>query len=288
MKKVFISLFVILSLVIISCPEDEIDDTVEHTVTFKDGDTVIKTIKVIDGSSIPVNEFPNNLTKDGYDFGGWSLADGSKEKIPENHQFTANTTVYAIWNAESLYTPQFWWGNYIPETAINATDIGVSILDINELVANRANSRGRFELDWNWEAMDDIDWDEWGDIYGDADNIIFNSNGTKSIFAGGSLKPNNKLSQYAIAGAARWQEARFSSDAIIPGDKLLPINYPDERGYIYFISQYEPIVQNAGGTNVSTTWVKHPVTIDDLPYFVWRIGNAMTTTGGITFRFQFP
>jgi len=133
---------VILSLVFISCPEDEIDDTSEHTVTFKDGYTVIIAVQV--APDTPFSSVPKpspNPTRSGYTFKGWSSTNNDNGNVENNSAFTGNitsdTTVYAIWGD---YTPQFWWGNYIPATANNA-GLMTSNFDIEELVRERANAR---------------------------------------------------------------------------------------------------------------------------------------------------
>ena len=64
-------------------------DILKHAVTFKDGDNVIKTVMVEDGSSVDVADMPLNLTKTNYIFNGWVYTDNNN-LIP----FTSETEVY--------------------------------------------------------------------------------------------------------------------------------------------------------------------------------------------------
>ncbi|MCL2805791.1 MAG: InlB B-repeat-containing protein, partial [Treponema sp.] len=48
-----------------------------------------------------------------YNFSHWSLTEGGTA-IANNYPINNHLTVHAVYSTQQLYTPQFWWGNYIP------------------------------------------------------------------------------------------------------------------------------------------------------------------------------
>lgn len=63
------------------------------------GGTAVDAIKVPSGSTWgDVKEQVGTTTRDEYDFAHWSLTDGGVV-VPDEHEFTAATTIYAVWTA---------------------------------------------------------------------------------------------------------------------------------------------------------------------------------------------
>ncbi len=85
-------------------PDDPIvpDDPLptKHTVTFKNGDQVHSIVPVDHNASIPALNMPNNPTREGYTFRGWSTKpnanDASDANFSSNTPVTSDTTVYAV------------------------------------------------------------------------------------------------------------------------------------------------------------------------------------------------
>ncbi|QQE46351.1 Internalin-A precursor [Peptoniphilus harei] len=75
--------------------------TKKYTVTFKDGDTNIKTLKVDENKNVAESGKPENPTKDGYTFKGWY--DGNTE-FDFNTAITADKTLTAKWEEKVKVT----------------------------------------------------------------------------------------------------------------------------------------------------------------------------------------
>ena len=70
-------------------------EAAEHTVTFKNGDEVLKTVKVKSGEKLASSDVPADPTKDGAAFEGWETADGKKLDLTK--PVTEDITVSAVW-----------------------------------------------------------------------------------------------------------------------------------------------------------------------------------------------
>ena len=71
-------------------PEPENEEI--HTITFKDGDDIVKIITGPMGTYISVP----NVEKEGYEFLGWSL-DGKKVTMPVDGIYDSDITYIAVW-----------------------------------------------------------------------------------------------------------------------------------------------------------------------------------------------
>ena len=72
--------------------DEEIPDDKEHTITFKDGEEIVRSITGKMGTYVSVPY----VEKEGYDFLGWSL-DGKKVTMPVDGIYDSDITYIALW-----------------------------------------------------------------------------------------------------------------------------------------------------------------------------------------------
>ena len=112
-RKVFIAfaaavmILVLTAALFVAC-----DQTKTYTVTFKDGETVVKTASVKDGATIADADLPADPTKDGAVFEGWFDGDKAFDKTAA---ITGDVTYTAKWT--SLFTVTFKDGDTVIATA---------------------------------------------------------------------------------------------------------------------------------------------------------------------------
>lgn len=112
-RKVFIAfaaavmILVLTAALFVAC-----DQTKTYTVTFKDGDTVVKTVSVKDGATIADADLPADPAKDGAVFEGWFEGDKAFDKTAA---ITSDATYLAKWT--SLFTVTFKNGDTVIATA---------------------------------------------------------------------------------------------------------------------------------------------------------------------------
>lgn len=112
-RKVFIAfaaavmILVLTAALFVAC-----DQTKTYTVTFKDGDTVVKTVSVKDGATIADADLPADPAKDGAVFEGWFDGDKAFDKTAA---ITSDATYLAKWT--SLFTVTFKNGDTVIATA---------------------------------------------------------------------------------------------------------------------------------------------------------------------------
>lgn len=112
-RKVFIAfaaavmILVLTAALFVAC-----DQTKTYTVTFKDGDTVVKTVSVKDGATIADADLPADPAKDGAVFEGWFDGDKAFDKTAA---ITSDATYLAKWTG--LVTVTFKNGDEIIATA---------------------------------------------------------------------------------------------------------------------------------------------------------------------------
>ena len=112
-RKVFIAfaaavmILVLTAALFVAC-----DQTKTYTVTFKDGDTVVKTVSVKDGATIADADLPADPAKDGAVFEGWFDGDKAFDKTAA---ITSDVTYSAKWT--KLHTVKFVDGNETIKTA---------------------------------------------------------------------------------------------------------------------------------------------------------------------------
>lgn len=127
-RKVFIAfaaavmILVLTAALFVAC-----DQTKTYTVTFKDGDTVVKTVSVKDGATIADADLPADPTKDGAVFEGWFDGDKAFDKTAA---ITSDATYLAKWTG--LVTVTFKNGDEIIKTATVKAGEKIAASDIPE------------------------------------------------------------------------------------------------------------------------------------------------------------
>lgn len=134
-RKVFIAfaaavmILVLTAALFVAC-----DQTKTYTVTFKDGETVVKTVSVKDGATIADADLPADPTKDSAVFEGWFDGDKAFDKTAA---ITGDVTYTAKWT--SLFTVTFKDGDTVIATAtvkdgekIAASDIPANPADTQD------------------------------------------------------------------------------------------------------------------------------------------------------------
>ena len=114
----------------------------KHTVTFKDGNTIIKTVTLEENKTV---EKPKNPTKSGYKFVKWQL-EGKDYNF--STRVTKNITLKAVWEKIVTYTVKF-------DTA-GGSSISSKTVEENKTVAKPTNptKSGYVFVKWQLEGKD--------------------------------------------------------------------------------------------------------------------------------------
>jgi len=191
-------------------------------------------------------------TKNNCNFNGWY----SDSALMQSYTFgtvNSNLNLYAKWQQITL---QFYWGNFIPSTIVQATDLAASpVFNIDELVANVNNARKRVSLTsgapvpTHTNAIihqgDDADNSKW-DVYNNA-GVLQQTGTTKSMTD------------------VRWEEIKSSEE--IDGDKSnVTIS---GIGYLYLVSPKKLKEINNAGVNAISNFNEISIKIDDMDYFLY-------------------
>lgn len=150
-RKVFIAfaaavmILVLTAALFVAC-----DQTKTYTVTFKDGETVVKTASVKDGATIADADLPADPTKDGAVFEGWFDDDKAFDKTAA---VTGDVTYTAKWT--SLFTVTFKDGDTVIATATVKDGEKIADADIPADLADTQDSA--FEGWFNGDSAFDKD-----------------------------------------------------------------------------------------------------------------------------------
>lgn len=150
-RKVFIAfaaavmILVLTAALFVAC-----DQTKTYTVTFKDGETVVKTASVKDGATIADADLPADPTKDGAVFEGWFDGDKAFDKTAA---ITGDVTYTAKWT--SLFTVTFKDGDTVIATATVKDGEKIADADIPANLADTQDSA--FEGWFNGDSAFDKD-----------------------------------------------------------------------------------------------------------------------------------
>lgn len=150
-RKVFIAfaaavmILVLTAALFVAC-----DQTKTYTVTFKDGETVVKTASVKDGATIADADLPADPTKDGAVFEGWFDGDKAFDKTAA---ITGDVTYTAKWT--SLFTVTFKDGDAVIATATVKDGEKIADADIPADLADTQDSA--FEGWFNGDSAFDKD-----------------------------------------------------------------------------------------------------------------------------------
>lgn len=150
-RKVFIAfaaavmILVLTAALFVAC-----DQTKTYTVTFNDGETVVKTASVKDGATIADADLPADPTKDGAVFEGWFDGDKAFDKTAA---ITGDVTYTAKWT--SLFTVTFKDGDTVIATATVKDGEKIADADIPADLADTQDSA--FEGWFNGDSAFDKD-----------------------------------------------------------------------------------------------------------------------------------
>lgn len=150
-RKVFIAfaaavmILVLTAALFVAC-----DQTKTYTVTFKDGETVVKTASVKDGATIADADLPADPTKDSAVFEGWFDGDKAFDKTAA---ITGDVTYTAKWT--SLFTVTFKDGDTVIATATVKDGEKIADADIPADLADTQDSA--FEGWFNGDSAFDKD-----------------------------------------------------------------------------------------------------------------------------------
>lgn len=150
-RKVFIAfaaavmILVLTAALFVAC-----DQTKTYTVTFKDGETVVKTVSVKDGATIADADLPADPTKDSAVFEGWFDGDKAFDKTAA---ITGDVTYTAKWT--SLFTVTFKDGDTVIATATVKDGEKIADADIPADLADTQDSA--FEGWFNGDSAFDKD-----------------------------------------------------------------------------------------------------------------------------------
>lgn len=150
-RKVFIAfaaavmILVLTAALFVAC-----DQTKTYTVTFKDGETVVKTASVKDGATIADADLPADPTKDSAVFEGWFDGDKAFDKTAA---ITGDVTYTAKWT--SLFTVTFKDGDTVIATATVKDGEKIAVSDIPANLADTQDAA--FEGWFNGDSAFDKD-----------------------------------------------------------------------------------------------------------------------------------
>ena len=151
-RKVFIAfaaavmILVLTAALFVAC-----DKTKTYTVTFKDGETVVKTVSVQDGATIADADVPADLEDtDDAVFEGWFNGDAAFDKTAA---ITSDVTYTAKWT--SIFTVTFKDGDQVVKTAKVKSGEKIASADVPTDLADTSDAT--FEGWFNGEAAFDAD-----------------------------------------------------------------------------------------------------------------------------------
>ena len=202
-----------------------------------DGGSAVETQTVEYGT--PASELANfTSTKLGYEFAGWTMADGSA--IPEGATVTGDITVKAVWvpSANTAYNVEI----YLEELS------GYSAM-ATQTIAQTGTTGETAEIDYDWMAANELTIPEGYSL--DTAKSIFSG----AIAADGSLvlKVYLKLNEYTVTVNGVSSSAKHGTKLSLPAD-------PVQDGYIFKEWQVE-------GVKVDETYViTNTITVDAVWY----------------------
>ncbi len=141
------------------------DEPMNYIVTFKDGDTVVKTATVKEGTKIATADIPANPVKEGYTFNGWF---NGEVAFDANAVVNADVTYVASWTENTPVEPEPITATIIfkngDETVKAITAIVDQVIDAEELPSDPEKAGYTFDGWFNGEVA----FDEEAVVTGDA------------------------------------------------------------------------------------------------------------------------
>ena len=184
-----------------------------------------------------------------YEFEEWILDDVNFDWL--NTPITENITLKAV----TAKHENFWWGNFIPNTIVQPTDLSASpIFNVEELIDTVNNARKRITLSsgnppTHTNAIihqgDDDDNSKW-DIYNNA-GVLQQTGTTKTMTA------------------VRWEEIKYFEE-IEKNKNAVTLS---GLGYLYFVSPTQVKEVINAGVNAIANFNETEIIIEDIKYYLY-------------------
>lgn len=287
-RKVFIAfaaavmILVLTAALFVAC-----DQTKTYTVTFKDGETVVKTVSVKDGATIADADLPADPTKDGAVFEGWFDGDKAFDKTAA---ITGDVTYTAKWT--SLFTVTFKDGDTVIATAtvkdgekIAASDIPANLADTQD-AAFEGWFNGDSAFDKDAAITASVTYNaKWTGLFsvtfmnGDTQvKSVKVKDGEKIADADIPSDPAFATPEYAFGG---WfnGEVEFDEDATVESNVVYTAKW-NKVAYVVTFKNGDEVVKTsyieiAEGAKLTAEDLADAVTFDDGRYFLgWYDGEV--------------
>ena len=257
MKKSLLALFAIgaavtMSLGLVACgPTEEESEGNTHTVTFMDGDTVLKTEEVEDGAT--VSEY--TPTKEGgYEFVDWFATPSKNHEYDFTTPITDDVTIYAGFTLFKDDTREFYVLGSGTSELLFTSDWGAVITDAHKLT--KADGKNEYSITMDLKEGDQFQFaldSEWSNKrgYGYLETLTM-PDGTE-VFSGegspydDSAKGSNIVCEYA--GNYTLTLYTYPNDDYY---NTSGTGYTEDRKEIYNLGTYDKI-----------TWVRNGDVIND-------------------------
>ena len=257
MKKSLLALFAIgaavtMSLGLVACgPTEEEPEGNTHTVTFMDGDTVLKTEEVEDGAT--ATEY--TPTKEGgYEFVDWFATPSKNHEYDFSTPITEDVTIYAGFTLFTDDTREFYVLGSGTSELLFTSDWGAVITDAHKLT--KADGKNEYSITMDLKEGDQFQFaldSEWSNKrgYGYLDTLTM-ADGTVAFSGEGSVYDDSaKGSNIVCEYSGNYTLTLYT----YPNDDYYNTSgtgYTEDRKEIYNIGTYDKI-----------TWVRNGDVIND-------------------------
>ena len=257
MKKSLLALFAIgaavtMSLGLVACgPTEEEPEGNTHTVTFMDGDTVLKTEEVEDGAT--ATEY--TPTKEGgYEFVDWFATPSKNHEYDFSTPITEDVTIYAGFTLFTDDTREFYVLGSGTSELLFTSDWGAVITDAHKLT--KADGKNEYSITMDLKEGDQFQFaldSEWSNKrgYGYLDTLTL-ADGTEVFSGEGSVYDDSaKGSNIVCEYSGNYTLTLYT----YPNDDYYNTSgtgYTEDRKEIYNIGTYDKI-----------TWVRNGDVIND-------------------------
>ena len=257
MKKSLLALLAIgavatMSLGLVACaPDEEGPEGNTHTVTFMDGETVLKTEEVEDGAT--VSEY--TPTKDGgYEFVDWFATPSKNHEYDFSTPITEDVTIYAGFTLFKDDTREFYVLGSGTSELLFTSDWGAVITDAHKLT--KADGKNEYSITMDIKEGDQFQFaldSEWSNKrgYGYLDTLTL-ADGTEVFSGEGSVYDDSaKGSNIVCEYSGNYTLTLYT----YPNDDYYNTSgtgYTEDRKEIYNIGTYDKI-----------TWVRNSDVIND-------------------------
>ena len=284
-RKVFIAfaaavmILVLTAALFVACN----DETKTYTVTFKNGETVVKTVSVQDGATIADADVPADLEDtDDAVFEGWFNGDAAFDKTAA---ITSDVTYTAKWT--SIFTVTFKDGDQVVKTAKVKSGEKIASADVPADLENTDDAE--FEGWFNGDAAFDADatitanvtyTSKWSGLltvtFKDGDQVVK----TAKVKSGEKIAAADIPTDLADTADAEF-EGWFNGDAAFDKDAAITSNatYTAKWTSIYTVTfqNGDQVVKTAkvkSGAVISAQDVPGALADTDYAFLGWFVGDA--------------